>query len=90
MNKLNEQPRFPYSEPRPYQKEAYESWCNNNYKGILAMATGTGKTLTALYFLIKEYEKNCIQKNLIVVPSEELIRQWGIEAKECNFQSLSI
>ena len=34
--------------PRDYQKEAYEKWKQNNYTGVFAMATGTGKTITSL------------------------------------------
>jgi len=38
-------PRFPYSQgPREYQNIAYQNWVQNNYMGIFAMATGTGKT----------------------------------------------
>ena len=44
-------PHFPYPEPRPYQKEAYENWKNNCQKGLFAMATGTGKTLTYIISL---------------------------------------
>ena len=83
--KIKEEPRFPYSKPRPFHKSAYNAWEGNGYKGIFAMATGTGKTLTALYCLIEEYKKNKIQKNIFVVPGEELIRQWGKEISECNF-----
>jgi superfamily II DNA or RNA helicase len=88
VNQINNTPKFPYDEPRPYQKEAYLSWVNNNYKGVFAMATGTGKTLTALYCLIEEYKINRIQKNIFVVPGEELIRQWGNELRDCNFQNV--
>ena len=37
---LMKQPRFPYEEPYPYQKKAYKAWIKNDYKGLLAMATG--------------------------------------------------
>ena len=33
---------------REYQIEAVASWVDNNYNGIFEMATGTGKTFTAL------------------------------------------
>jgi len=40
-------PRFPYaSGPREYQKDAYQNWVDNGFKGVFAMATGTGKTIT--------------------------------------------
>src|SRR5690606_5880675 len=34
---------------RDYQREAINSWFMKNGKGILKMATGTGKTFTSLY-----------------------------------------
>jgi hypothetical protein len=41
-------PKFPFSNgPREYQKEAYSKWKKNEYKGIFAMDTGTGKNITA-------------------------------------------
>ena len=45
---------------RSYQTEAIDKWIENNKKGILSMATGTGKTFTALScfdLLIKEKQK---------------------------------
>jgi len=81
---IKEEPRFPYENPRRYQVEAYNSWRDNNFQGIFAMATGTGKTLTALLCLIEENKIQKKQKNIFVVPSEELIRQWGEEIRQCN------
>lgn len=37
-----------YNPLRDYQEEAIKNWVRNGYKGIFDMATGTGKTLTAL------------------------------------------
>ena len=34
---------------RDYQEEAISAWVNNNYHGFYVMATGTGKTWTAIY-----------------------------------------
>jgi len=59
-----------------FQKEAVSSWINANYKGILSMATGSGKTYTALKAL--EYVKNN-KLSLIIVPSLDLIDQWEKE-----------
>lgn len=36
---------------RDYQKEAIKGWKENAYRGIFNMATGTGKTITALMLL---------------------------------------
>jgi superfamily II DNA or RNA helicase len=78
-------PKFPYPTPHPYQKEAYNNWCNNDFNGLFAMATGTGKTLTALYCLIEEIKKGYNQRNIIVVPGKELVEQWYTEMLECGF-----
>ena len=69
--------------PRSYQKEAIDAWVNNDYKGIYALATGLGKTFTALFALKEFAEKNnnkylCI----IVLPSKSLIYQWRDEIKK--------
>lgn len=88
VNHLLEMPKFPYPEPRPYQLKAYNSWVENGYKGIFAMATGTGKTLTSIYCLIEEFKKTGLQKNIFVVPGEELVRQWTEEIEECNFRNV--
>jgi DNA phosphorothioation system restriction enzyme len=63
-------------ELRDYQKEAIRSWLQRNGRGILAMATGTGKTVTALYLACKVYEKNCPLLLVIVCPFINLCHQW--------------
>lgn len=82
------EPRFPYSSgPREYQKEAYQNWKNNNYQGIFAMATGTGKTITSLNCLLEE-SKGKNYNALILVPTITLVNQWEEEAKSFNFQEI--
>jgi len=79
--------RFPYSEgPREYQKDAYTKWVANNYKGIFAMATGTGKTIAALNCLLNEYQKTNLYQAIILVPTNDLQRQWIKEARKFNIQ----
>ncbi|MGI6462140.1 MAG: DEAD/DEAH box helicase family protein [Candidatus Scatomorpha sp.] len=62
---------------RPYQLEAINVWVRNDYKGIFDMATGTGKTYTALAAISKLYQD--INKSLaviIVCPYQHLVEQW--------------
>ncbi len=81
-----EKPRFPYeSGPRDYQKQAFENWKNNNQKGLFAMATGTGKTLTSLNCLLNIWKKYHFYKALILVPTITLVDQWEDECKRFNF-----
>lgn len=82
-------PKFPFGgEPRPYQKEAYVKWVANNYKGMYAMATGTGKTITSLNCLLNEYKKTGIYRAVITVPTTALVDQWKKECALFNFKNV--
>jgi superfamily II DNA or RNA helicase len=82
-------PKFPYSEgPREYQINAYNSWVANNYKGMFAMATGTGKTITSLNCLLNEYKETGIYRAIITVPTTALVEQWKKECAKFNFRNI--
>lgn len=82
-------PRFPYdSGPREYQKKAFENWKNNKQKGLFAMATGTGKTITSLNCLLEIYNKLGYYKAIILVPTITLVEQWELECKKFNFSTI--
>lgn len=86
---LSKVPKFPFPQgPRQYQIEAYENWCKNEYKGIFAMATGTGKTLTALNCVLNEYSKCNFYKVIILVPTIVLVEQWEKEVNKFNFHGI--
>jgi len=91
IDKARRSPRFPYKEgAREYQVAAFESWAANGYKGIFAMATGTGKTITALNCVLNEFRNNPdkIYHVLILVPTITLVEQWEKEVKSFNFQEV--
>lgn len=88
LEKFLSEPRFPYpSGARDYQVDAYQNWVGNGYKGIFAMATGTGKTITSLNCVLKEYLENPeqIYHAIILVPTISLVEQWVKEAHSFNF-----
>lgn len=60
---------------RDYQKKAIQAWKNNGYRGFYVMATGTGKTWTAI-FSAKELLKTHQALILICAPYKHLIKQW--------------
>lgn len=62
-----------------YQKEAVESWIQNGYKGIFEMATGTGKTFTALGCLDESIKSEQMFAAIITCPYNHLIQQWKRE-----------
>lgn len=89
IEQIENEPKFPYpSGPRDYQKEAYKNWVENDYKGVFAMATGTGKTITSLNCVLQEYKKDKKYHAIILVPSIALINQWEEEVKGFNFKSI--
>lgn len=64
-------------EARPYQQEAIQEWMSAGGKGILEMATGTGKTVTALLAATR-VDQSVDEKFLLVVavPYQHLVNQW--------------
>lgn len=83
------QPCFPYeSGPRDYQKKAFENWKANNQKGLFAMATGTGKTITSLNCLLEIYKRNGYYKAIILVPTITLVNQWEQECEKFHFSNV--
>jgi len=73
---------------RGYQKEAIRAWSDANGKGILAMATGSGKTLTALSLAERVYQKNKPLVLVIVCPFLNLCQQWIKELSNFKVQAI--
>ncbi len=78
--------------PYDYQSQAIDEWEKHNYRGIFDMATGTGKTLTALGALSRLHrQKDNHIATVIVCPYIHLVKQWledinafGIHPIICN------
>lgn len=81
-------PCFPYDKPREYQVQAFENWKANKQKGLFAMATGTGKTITSLNCLLEIYKRNGYYKAIILVPTITLVEQWEKECLKFHFQHI--
>jgi len=88
VNKDKNEPKFPYPEPFEYQLAAYTNWIKNEKKGIFAMATGTGKTVTSLNCALNIYRDEGFCRIIILVPSLDLVEQWTKEVGDFNFQSI--
>ena len=75
-------PRYPAEiKLRNYQQTAVFNWFRNQGRGTLKMATGSGKTITALAIATELYQKIGLQVLLVVCPYRHLVTQW---AKECQ------
>lgn len=59
---------------RPWQSAALEAWLSNGSRGIVAAATGTGKTTLALAAIAEFWDSTA--RVAIVVPTIALQRQW--------------
>lgn len=84
-------PHFPSKYPtgaRQYQIDAYEAWVNRGKRGVFAMATGTGKTITSLNCALEEFKDDGFYRLLILVPSLALVEQWGEEVQSFNFRNV--
>jgi len=73
-----------------HQGEAVDAWVNNDFNGILEMATGSGKTITSMICAFKLYQE--VKPLLIVVaaPYLPLINQWCDEIKEFNLNPINL
>jgi DNA phosphorothioation system restriction enzyme len=82
-------PRMPQSlQLRQYQRQAITSWVANNGRGTLKMATGSGKTITALAIACELYQQINLQVLVVVCPYRHLVTQWARECEKFNLQSI--
>lgn len=74
---------------RPYQSSAIRSWFKADGRGLLAMATGTGKTITALGAverLARAYEAAPGLTVVVLVPDNSLVDMWESELRSWGVQ----
>jgi len=82
-------PRMPLSvQLRQYQRQAMTNWFANNGRGTLKMATGSGKTITALAIACELYQQIGLQVLLVVCPYRHLVAQWARECEKFNLQPI--
>ena len=69
-------------EPREHQRAAIRAWAKAGGNGVLEMATGSGKTITALTLASRLYDSlGPPLAILIIVPLIHLVDQWRSVAK---------
>ncbi|WP_295112084.1 DEAD/DEAH box helicase family protein [uncultured Methanobrevibacter sp.] len=69
--------------PYAYQLDAIDRWFSNGKRGILAMATGTGKTFTSLNCLKKVLKEEEVL-TVIACPYTHLVEQWKEEVLDMD------
>ena len=74
---------------RGYQKKAKNSWITHGNRGIFEMATGTGKTFTAIGCLKEIQMKNPEMFVVVACPTQNLVSQWYRELKKWDFEAIT-
>lgn len=64
-----------------HQDKAVECFLEKEH-GILAMATGTGKTITAIKIMTKLFEESRIKRVVITMYGNDLLDQWAKQMRE--------
>lgn len=73
---------------RNYQEQAVKHWVENGYRGIFDMATGAGKTWTAMLGVTKLLtDKKCFI--IICCPYQHLVDQWCSDLDDWNFEYIT-
>ncbi|MDY6952421.1 MAG: DEAD/DEAH box helicase family protein [Thermodesulfobacteriota bacterium] len=70
---------------RPYQREAIDCWKEKGCRGIFEMATGTGKTFTALAAAAEKRDELNQVAVVILVPYLHLLNQWRQHCERFGF-----
>ena len=73
---------------RDYQEEIIRNWFLANGQGVFRMATGTGKTITALALVTKLKEKFPLKAFIVAVPYRHLVDQWDAECRRFNLDPI--
>lgn len=60
----------------PHQESAVKAWVSNNYSLLMEMATGTGKTRTAIGCVLEKLKDNETMLVIVATPQNTLSRQW--------------
>lgn len=82
-------PRIPDAiQLRPYQQQAVKNWLANQGRGTLKMATGSGKTITALAMATELYQCIDLQALIVVCPYRHLVAQWGRECERFGLRPI--
>lgn len=71
---------------RLHQQAALQKWAANSYNGILALATGSGKTITALHAATRFVDQGYPLVLVVAAPYQVLAEQWVEVMRLFNIQ----
>ena len=76
--------------PFEHQAQAVEAWCDAGFNGVLEMATGSGKTITAMISAHRLYEQNKPLLIVVAAPYVPLIGQWCEEIAPFGLKPINL
>lgn len=62
--------------PFAHQGKAVNAWCGADFRGVLEMATGSGKTITSMIGAYRLYEQRKPLLIVVAAPYVPLVEQW--------------
>lgn len=81
-------PNMPNNFLRDYQNKAIDKWEKAKYNGVFDMATGTGKTLTALGACVRLFNNVEHLAIVIICPYTHLVEQWVEDLENYSFNPI--
>lgn len=66
----------------PHQQKAVQAWMDNGYSLLMEMATGTGKTRTAIGCIVEKLREKEPLFIIVATPQNTLSRQWKRDFEE--------
>ncbi|MEW6173351.1 MAG: DEAD/DEAH box helicase family protein [Bacillota bacterium] len=76
--------------PFEHQGMAVAAWCDAGYRGVLEMATGSGKTITSMIGAHRLYEGHKPLLMVIAAPYVPLIEQWCDEIAPFGLKPINL
>ena len=76
--------------PYEHQGKAVNAWCEAGYRGVLEMATGSGKTITAMICAHRLYDEHKPLLIVVAAPYVPLIQQWCDEISPFGIKPVNL
>ena len=76
--------------PFEHQGKAVNAWCEEGYRGVLEMATGSGKTIAAMICAHRLYEEHNALFIVVAAPYVPLIQQWCDEILPFGLRAVNL
>jgi len=76
--------------PFEHQGRAVNAWCEAGYRGVLEMATGSGKTITAMICAHRLYEAHKPLLIVVAAPYVPLVQQWCDEIAPFGLRPINL